>query len=567
MICNRTKVFRFLLLAFLLLSALFACQDLFGPLDNPVDRESENYQGYDTILDKDNIELFFPTANSRLAGIPTKFTVSEVINASAYQIQISGSQSDFENNILFNKSDYASNRIDIDLQSLSRGIWYYWRARAQQGGEWGKWTKISSFIIGYTITYDGNGNKSGTVPTDTKAYIEGDTVTVLGNTGRLAKAGYSFAGWNAKSDGSGTSYQVGSTFTMGSSNISLYAEWTIPSYVLFATGYNYYGQLGNGTNTSRSTPVKVMENVQSVSAGEYHTMILKNDGSLWATGGNWYGQLGDGTNSDRSTPVQVMENVQYVSAGGYHTMIIKNDGSLWATGWNSCGELGDGTYSQRSMPAQVMENVQSVSASEYHTMILKKDGSLWAAGYNSNGQLGDGTCYDRSTPVQVMENVQYVSAGGYHTMIIKNDGGLWATGYNGSGQFGDGTNNIIRSTPIKVMENVQSVSAGEYHTMILKNDGSLWATGRNNLGQLGDGTYVDRSTPVQVMENVQSVSAGYWHTMILKNDGSLWATGWNYHGQLGDGTYVDRSTPIKVMENVQSISAGWGHTMILYTEP
>jgi len=371
MIGNRTKVFRFLLLAFLLLSALFACQDLFGPLDNPVDRESENYQGYDTILDKDNIELFFPTANSRLAGIPTKFTVSEVINASAYQIQISCSQSDFENNILFNKSDYASNRIDIDLQSLSRGIWYYWRARAQQGGEWGKWTKISSFIIGYTITYDGNGNKSGTVPTDTKAYIEGDTVTVLGNTGRLAKAGYSFAGWNTKSDGSGTSYQVGSTFTMGSSNISLYAKWTIPSYVLFATGYNCYGQLGDGTYINRSTPAKVMNNVQSVSAGEYHTMILKNDGSLWATGYNGSGQLGDGTNNIiRLTPVKVMGNVQSVSAGEYHTMILKNDGSLWATGRNNLGQLGDGTNINRSTPIKVMENVQSVSASYYHTMIL-----------------------------------------------------------------------------------------------------------------------------------------------------------------------------------------------------
>ncbi len=467
MICNRTKVFRFLLLAFLLLSALFACQDLFGPLDNPVDRESENYQGYDTILDKDNIELFFPTANSRLAGIPTKFTVSEVINASAYQIQISGSQSDFENNILFNKSDYASNRIDIELQSLSRGIWYYWRARAQQGGEWGKWTKISSFIIGYTITYDGNGNKSGTVPTDTKAYIEGDTVTVLGNTGRLAKAGYSFAGWNAKSDGSGTSYQVGSTFTMGSSNISLYAEWTIPSYILFATGCNSDGELGDGTYSQRSMPAQVMENVQSVSAGEYHTMILKNDGSLWATGYNSNGQLGDGTNSDRSTPVQVMENVQYVSAGGYHTMIIKNDGGLWATGYNGSGQFGDGTNNIiRSTPIKVMENVQSVSAGEYHTMILKNDGSLWATGRNNLGQLGDGTYVDRSTPVQVMENVQSVSAGYWHTMILKNDGSLWATGWNYHGQLGDGTY-VDRSTPIKVMENVQSISAGWGHTMIL----------------------------------------------------------------------------------------------------
>ena len=338
MIGNETKVLRFLLFAFLLLSVLFACKDIFGPLDNPADRESENYQGYDTILNKDNIELFFPPVNSSLAGIPTKFIVSEVINASAYQIQISSSQSDFVNNILFDKSDYASNKIDIELQSLSRGIWYYWRARAQQSGEWGKWTEISSFIIAGSF--------------------------------------------------------------------------------LFATGGNYDGQLGDGTTVDKSTPVEVMEDVQSVSAGEYHTMIVKNDGSLWATGDNSYGQLGDGTTVDKSTPVEVMEDVQSVSAGWNHTMILKNDGSLWATGMNGDGELGDGTTVDKSTPVKVMEDVQSVSAGMWHTMILKNCGNLWATGWNCYGQLGDGTYYWKSTPVKVMEDVQSVSAGEYHTMIM-----------------------------------------------------------------------------------------------------------------------------------------------------
>ena len=416
----------------------------------------------------------------------------------------------------------------------------------------------------YRVFYFSNGATSGAVPVASNNYLEGDTVTVLGNTGSLSKTGYSFAGWNTKSDGSGTSYQVGSTFKMGSSNVSLYAKWTIPSYVLFATGWNNWGQLGDGTKIDRLKAVKVMENVQSVSAGIYHTMILKNDGSLWAIGYNKYGQLGDGTNINKEAPVKVMENVQSVSVGYNHTMILKSDGSLWATGYNGYGQLGDGTNSNRSTPVKVMKNVQSVSVAHYHTMILKSDGSLWATGYNSYGQLGDGTKIDRSTPVKVMENVQSVSAGYCHTMILKNDGSLWATGYNGSGQLGDGTNNIIRLTAVKVMENVHSVSAGGYHTMILKNDGSLWATGRNDYGQLGDGTNSSRSTPIKVMENVQSVSAGEYHTMILKNDGSLWATGNNSFGELGDGTNNSKSTPVKVMENVQSVSAGYNHTMILH---
>jgi alpha-tubulin suppressor-like RCC1 family protein len=65
-----------------------------------------------------------------------------------------------------------------------------------------------------------------------------------------------------------------------------------------------------------------------------------------------------------------MEDVQSVSAGMWHTMILKNCGNLWATGWNCYGQLGDGTYYWKSTPVKVMEDVQSVSAGEYHTMIM-----------------------------------------------------------------------------------------------------------------------------------------------------------------------------------------------------
>ena len=124
------------------------------------------------------------------------------------------------------------------------------------------------------VAYDANSATNGIIPFDSNSYWQGATVAVLDNAGELSKDGYSFADWNTKSDGSALSYQAGSSFTMGSSNVSLYAKWIILSYGLFATGGNWYGQFGNGTNSNRSTPVQVMENVQSVSAGYYHTMIL-----------------------------------------------------------------------------------------------------------------------------------------------------------------------------------------------------------------------------------------------------------------------------------------------------
>ncbi|AEC02728.1 fimbrillin family protein [Parasphaerochaeta coccoides] len=348
---------------------------------------------------------------------------------------------------------------------------------------------------------------------------------------------------------------------------------------LWATGQNTHSQLGVGGNTNINTPVKVMTDVAAVSAGYYHTMIVKENGTLWATGNNQYGQLGLASilGTDKNTPVKVTSMgaaVKAVSAGSYHTMILKKDGTLWATGRNNYGQLGDGTTDSKGMPVQVkasttpndfMTDVEAVSTGVYHTMILKKDGTLWATGYNEYGQLGDGTSNDRSTPVQVLSmgaDVAAVSAGENHTMILKKDGTLWATGQNTYGQLGDSDSGTNKNTPVQVkddtdisgfMTDVAAVSAGYGHTMILKMDGTLWAIGRNEYGQLGVGNHNDTSTPVQVSSmgsDVAAVFAGEAYTMILKKDGSLWATGFNTDGQLGlgdSGPETHRSSPEQVV--------------------
>ena len=84
----------------------------------------------------------------------------------------------------------------------------------------------------YTVTYNSNGATSGSVPTDSNSpYASGATVTVLGNTGNLAKTGYSFIGWNTQANGNGTSYAQGATFTINA-NTTLYAQWTPITYTV-----------------------------------------------------------------------------------------------------------------------------------------------------------------------------------------------------------------------------------------------------------------------------------------------------------------------------------------------
>lgn len=95
-----------------------------------------------------------------------------------------------------------------------------------------------------TITYNGNNNTSGNVPTDESSpYSWGSTVTVLGNIG-LEKSGFIFAGWNTEANGSGTSYSEGNTFAI-KANTKLYAQWR-PTYTVVYNG---------NTSTSGNVPI------------------------------------------------------------------------------------------------------------------------------------------------------------------------------------------------------------------------------------------------------------------------------------------------------------------------
>ena len=90
------------------------------------------------------------------------------------------------------------------------------------------YTQVRIFAVipssGFSVTYNSNGATSGSVPTDGTSYSSGDTVTVLGNTGTLAKTGFTWNGWNTSDDGSGTHYNASGTFEI-SGNVTLYAEW------------------------------------------------------------------------------------------------------------------------------------------------------------------------------------------------------------------------------------------------------------------------------------------------------------------------------------------------------
>ena len=323
---------------------------------------------------------------------------------------------------------------------------------------------------------------------------------------------------------------------------------------LWGMGNNEIGQLGDGTYGSPpyfgiNRPEQILaSNVKATAAGFFHSLFVRSDGSLWAMGANSYGQLGDGTyNTSTNLPEQIVASgVTAIAAGYYHSLFLKSDGSLWAMGFNYYGGLGDGTTNTINHPEQIVAGgVTAIAAGSVHSLFLKSDGSLWAMGYNGYGTLGDGTYNNTNKPEQIVANgVKAIAAGWQHSLFLKSDGSLWAMGDNNDGQLGDGTSDQTNRPEQIVASGVTAIAAGEYHSLFIKSDGSLWAMGDNEWGQLGDGTLNNTNRPEQIVaSNVTAIAEGSisQHSLFIKSDGTLWGMGYNYYGELGDGSFASET--------------------------
>ena len=338
-------------------------------------------------------------------------------------------------------------------------------------------------------------------------------------------------------------------------------------------GSNNYGQIGDATTDNKTLPTQVSgleSGVQTVAVGNSFVCAVLDSGVLKCWGYNYYGQVGDGTTDNRAvpTPVNGLDGVIVsVSSGGSHTCALLDSGRVMNWGLDSSGQLGiryaAPNFSSRPVDvAGLQSGATAVSVGAEHVCALMDDGGVKCWGSNATGKLGDGTRHSRSVPVSVVGldgTVASVSAGSTDTCALLNSGGV----------------ECWHSVPALVTgleSGVTSVSNGYDHACALLESGGVKCWGTNSFGQLGDGTKTASSVPIDVSgldSGVSSISAGRLHTCALMDDETVRCWGHNGSGQLGDGSVVNSPVPVVVQglgEGAVSISAGFHVTCSLLVD-
>jgi alpha-tubulin suppressor-like RCC1 family protein len=232
---------------------------------------------------------------------------------------------------------------------------------------------------------------------------------------------------------------------------------------VYATGNSSLGQLGYGSTLTPSFPVQVkinattnLSNIIQVSAGYSHSLFLKSDGTIYACGYNLRGELGNGTTTQSNYAILInnsnLTNIVQVSAGFYHSLFIKSNGTVLSCGRNDNGQLGDNTITQRLSPVLItsLTNIIQVSAGYLHSIFLKSDGTVLSCGLNNYRQLADGTSITSRVPVSAVKqlntnltNITQIISGSYFSLFLTNEKDVYSIGKYDNGQLGNGIIQVL----------------------------------------------------------------------------------------------------------------------------
>ena len=357
----------------------------------------------------------------------------------------------------------------------------------------------------------------------------------------------------------------------------------------YATGENYFGQLGTGDTNATNTFAAMQgdtenANIVSVSAGADYVLLLNESGEVYGAGDNGFGQIVANGEASYSTLTEVYkpeaENKKAIAiaTGSRHSIILLKDGSVIT--------LGDNEYNQKNITVPKGRKIAEIAAGGYHTLVRLDDNTVWGVGNNEEQQIaahiGGGNILDqyRSTMTQLLDEdgkaikvhnpnnrIRNMAAGFDFSLIITKgkDNKITVIGMGNKyrNQLGkEATTKSKNAVKIETIDTIENINAGWRHTVIMgkdKDKNKTESKGNKFYGEVGLGKPIKE-------QGVKTVAMGAGHSLYVK-DNVLYGAGANTYGQLGLESYSSsvRKVPFNVeaVGGIKQIAAGAAHSIIL----
>jgi alpha-tubulin suppressor-like RCC1 family protein len=376
-------------------------------------------------------------------------------------------------------------------------------------------------------------------------------------------------------------------------------------------GYNGYGHTGLGSlagNTLVATPIDLRnlagKNVNQVAAGQLHSLLLADDGTVYSFGANVRGNTGLGITSGNTlvaTPIDTTnlagKKIVQISAGHEFSLLLADDGTVFSFGWNIAAQTGRGiTTGSTNVATPILTNnlggkkVVKVAAGASHSFLLTDDGSVYTFGSNAAGKTGRNTEFfvtSIATPINAANlggrKVTDIAAGYAHSLLLTDDGMVYSMGWNDSGRTGLSIDTGNTLVPIPIIRNnfrsrrITQIAAGGHHSLLLASDGTVFAFGDSEFGQTGQGvTFPDTLIATRIDPSslqgkpISQIAAGFYHSLLLARDGTVFSFGDNDFGKTGQGvagfnTLVAFPIDPTNLSGLRAIhiAAGWHHSLVL----